>query len=721
MADTVEETKESPPSDDTTKPGDPRSKAENDAKANAEKLGDEERSAQQSEIRDAVAEGLSALGGFGAHASAVTIVPGGSSTFTGPIAGRDIILGGNRDDALQREVTAETIAEIGRSHVPPVGYDELAGALRQDTAVLVRSPERWGTATTAIHLLGRMGAVRRLAFSGHLSRLPVDNLPEDCGLLLSRVGRAQIADLRDHDLRAVQDSLAKRRSRLIVTFDTNIRLQDPALETRVVTMVSPPPAVELVICHMAARLTREQAKKFMADHDLATRLEAIDTGSYDVRQLVAFARDLADAAEDRCSVEDAVSRFDDRSRQDLEAWLDEIVDHDQKAVVVSLAVLHRMPYDAIARSATPLEHAWRLEDAGGGTAAPRARRTKSARMGNARARLSHEVWETRYGPAELEIASFVEDSYPRRVLHHLWHEHDYDRDLILAWLKQVAEDVEGRVRIRAAQAIGFLAQYAFDTIRRDVIVPWAGSGNGDERERAVAALTLPAMNPDTVGRTARLVLDWSDRKGSALRLTAARALGRSVGATLPNGPDERLTELAKAADPDLAIAIGDSIGELLIDADPARRLALLKLLDDWSGQTKVLRQTAGVWAFLEVAQGLTTRDSTPEGAVRWPTVLWFAHGDEAMREVIVRLFGKVLRAPDAYHGVHAVLRSWARRAEHEPQPRQAMVSLLVDVAGLSPRLADLVVAHARTWRQKEPVAPDLAIRLLEALNGRGIR
>jgi hypothetical protein len=46
---------------------------------------------------------------------------------------------------------------------------------------------------------------------------------------------------------------------------------------------------------------------------------------------------------------------------------------------------------------------------------------------------------------------------------------------------------------------------------------------------------------------------------------------------------------------------------------------------------------------------------------------------------------------------------------------------MVEVAGLSPRLAGLVSAHARTWRQKEPVAPDLALRLLEALDGRGIR
>jgi hypothetical protein len=93
-----------------------------------------------------------------------------------------------------------------------------------------------------------------------------------------------------------------------------------------------------------------------------------------------------------------------------------------------------------------------------------------------------------------------------------------------------------------------------------------------------------------------------------------------------------------------------------------------------------------------------------------------------MREVIVRTWGRVMRAPDADLGVHRVLRNWAKAAEREPRLRPALVSLLVDVANMSPRLTDLVAAHARTWRQKEPAAPDLALRLLEALHrGRGIR
>jgi len=734
------------------------SKGSGGGKSAAEQPGDEERGLRQNEIRGALADGLSTLGGFDSHTSAIMIIPGGTSTFQGPIAGRDIVMGGERVSAVLSAISAKTTAEISRLHVPPGGYDALAEAIQRDAVALVRSPRRWGTTTTAIRLLAPMGAVHELRFSGPLSTLPIEDLPERCGFVLARVSHTQLAELHDRDLLTMQDRIVKRHSRLVAVIDTSMRVPDPGIQRRAIDIVAPPPAVDLVISHLADQLSWERAEQFLAAHRLTARLKAIDVDSFDVRQLVEFARDLVDAAQDRCTVEEAVSRFDEHSRRDLEACLDEVVDFDQKATMVSIAVLDRMPYDAVVRSATLLEQAWRLEDAGGGTAKPRARRTKSARMKDARARLSREVQLTRYGPAELEIASFVDESYPGRLLYHLWHEHDYDRDLILRWLKTVAEDVEGRVRIRAATAIGFLAQYAFDTIRRDVIVPWAGSGHGDERERAVAALSLPARHPDTAARAVHLVLDWSERKGNPLRLSAARALGQSVGATLPHGPDEHLAELAKAAEPDLAIAIGDSIGGLLLDASPARRLALLKLLDDWSGQTKVLRQTAGVWGFLEVAQGLSTTVSTPDGAVRWPSLLWFASEAEhctvepagtgsagpsdtraagiapslddeaahaatasAIREVIVRTWSKALRAPGADLGVRRVLRSWARLAEREPRLRPSLVGLLVDVANMSPRLADLVAAHARTWRGKEQPAPDLALRLLEALHrGKGI-
>jgi hypothetical protein len=710
----------------------------------ADRPGDEERSLLQSEIRDAVADGLSTLGGFDSHTSAVTIVPGGATTFHGPVAGRDIIMGGERVSVVLSAVSARTITEICRVHVPPDGYEALAEVIQRDALVLVRSPRRWGTTTTVIRLLGPMGPVHEVRFSGPLSTLPIEDLPERCGFVLGLASRSQLAELHERDLQSLQDRLRKRQTRLVTVIDTSLRLPDLAVQRRAIDLIAPPPAVELVASHMANRLSRELAEQFLADHDLAAHLEAIDADSFDVRQLVEFAHDLSDAAQDRCTAEEAVARFAQRSRQDLEAWLDDTHDSDQKATTVSLAVLDRMPYEAVARAATLLEHAWRVEDAVGDTAKPRARRTKSVRMKDARGRLTREIRHTRYGPAELEIASFVDASYPGRLLEHLWHEHDYDRDLILRWLRTVAEDVEERVRIRAATAIGFLAQYAFDTIRRDVIVPWAGSGHGDERERAVAALSLPARHPDTAARTVRLVLEWSERKSGPLRLSAARALGQSVGATLPQGPDERLAELAKAAAPDLAVAIGDSVGGLLLDATPTRRLALLQMLDDWSSQSKVQRQTAGVWAFLEVAQGLSTTVPTPDGAVRWPSLLWFATEAEhhtagagpadsvlppddaatlpAIREVIVRTWSRVLRAGDAEFGVRRVLRNWARSAERQPRLRPPMVSLLVEVANMSPRLADLVAAHARTWRHQEQAAPDLALRLLEALQrGRGIR
>jgi len=709
---------------------DPRSAGAR-ARDEADQPGDEERGWRQNEIHDAVRDALYTLGSIGSRTSGVTIVAK-KATFSGPVVGGDIGVTGQGDgSALLWSVSKPMVTAISRVYVQPRGYAELQSALDRDHLLPLFAPARWGSTTTAIELLSRLSAVHELKFGGALSALPVEGLPRECGFFLERLAAAQLADLRERELAGLAERLASRGNRLVAIIDPAARLPDHAVHRRAKALQAPPPPLEFVISHLAGLLpSRERAEEFLAGHGLDSWLREMAPDTFDAGLLVELARDLAGAAAQSCTVEDVMVRFRERSHQDVDAWLDEVTDLDQRATIVSFTVLSGMPYDAVGRAATRLEQAWRSEDAGTGAVPPRMRRTRSVRLSAARAKITRELRNTRYGVAELEIASFVDDRYPARLLYHLWHEHDYDRDLIMDWLKAVAEDVEGRVRIRAAGAIGFLAQYAFDTVRREIIVPWAGSGDGDSRERAVAALAFPARHPETAARTVRLVLDWSEHAGNPLRLSAARALGTSVGAILSDGPDERLTELAEKAGPQLAIALGDSVAELLSEANPVRQLELLRLLDGWAAQTRAGRQVAGVWGFLETAQRLWTSVPAEDGSARCPILLWLAtegsrdgHAEEAavrgaIREVIARCWGRVLLAPGADLAVHRVLRSWAGAAERAPQLRVALVGLLVQVAS-SRRLVDVLASHARSWRDGRALAPDLAQRLLAALHKGG--
>ncbi|MEE6305664.1 hypothetical protein V1634_02290 [Plantactinospora veratri] len=701
------------------------------AKSPGEGAGDEERTWQQQEIRDTLAAALSS---FGSRSSGVIVV-GDGHTFSGPITGGDSRTGADRSRAVLRTFTAGFVAGTARVYVSPDGYVDLAEALEDSPVLLIRARRRWGSTTTAVRLLSEMETVHELRFADALAALPIEDLPEGCGFVIERLSKNQLGTLYARELPMLEERLARRRGRLVVIVDDSVRASDHAVDRLARQIAAPPVALKLVTSHLAELLGSDaEAERLLADENVGTRLADIAPESFDAPQLVELAKDLAEVASGTGTVADAMARFEDRSRRDVEDWYDELATFDERALVVAIAVLDRMSFDAVSRAATLLEQAWREDEAGNGQAPPRSRQTRRSRLQAARARIDTEVRRTRYGWAELEVVSFVDPNYPARLLHHLWHEHYYDRALLLDWLRRVASDVEGAVGIRAATAIGYLSQFAFDTIRRDIVTPWAGSGRGNEREWAVAALALPARDPATASRVIRLVLDWADRDSLALRLSAARALGASVGAVLDGGPDEHLAELADGAETPLQLAIGDSIAELMAEATLDRQTELLRLLDAWSVQSRSGRLYAGVVGFLEVAATLWTNQKTPDGDVAWPILLWTAgeggrpvtvpddgvvpaEGWSEAGQIVARLWGRALVAPGVDTAVHNVLRRWAQAAEEAPALRPALVSLLMKAAATD-RQRHLLTAHANRWRDPKPLAPDLAARLLNVLSRR---
>jgi len=553
-----------------------------------------------------------------------------------------------------------------------------------------------------------------------LAALPVEELPVGCGYLLDAADGRVLATMRLQHLEALEDRLAAAGSRLVVVTDVD-RAAAHSGRAMWRALAAPPSAYEVVLRRLQCQLgSADSAGELVAETGLVEELRATTGDTFDIHRLADLASDLMEVAQGNCLLDEVVNRFANQATRAVEQWIDDqVTNRADRAMVLSLAVLHGMPFDAVSRWATDLERRWMAEEPVGSAGAPGVRRNRRSRLAAARARVTTETRRTRYGPAPLEIASFVDGSYPQRVLHHYWHEYDFDRELILDWLRAIAEDVEMRVATRAAIAVGYLGTLAFDTVRRNVIVPWVGSGRGNEREVAVAALALPARSPDTAARAIRLVGEWSWRTGSAARMTAARALGDSVGPVLRDGPDAALTRLAKGADGRLATALGDSIAELMVDADLPRQAELLGLLDAWSTEGRNGRQLAGVLGFLQVAWTLWARvDETS-----WPTLLWLAEcgrdrPDEEpahrVREIVAGLWSRALVAPGADNGVRVVLGSWADAAQRDPELRPAFVRLFAEAAR-TPRQAALLSRHADRLRTRKPAAPDIARKLLDAL------
>ena len=637
----------------------------------------------------------------------------------GPVAGRDVIMVSGSSDVVRDRVSPTQLAEMAEWFVCPAGIDE--GTMPAVGLVVLSARRRSGGTTAALWLLRTATMVYRLRTEEVLSRLGADDLPQNSGIVLDGLTPAQAAALRSADLEALDHLLVQRNSRMVLVIGADARV-DSAVLRKAIT-VTPPPAGEVVARHLRFALRDRidltvDVDEVLGRSDVQETLASVTEANIDVLQLAEFGRDLADAAVGRLSWEDAARRFTLRAQRAVSDWLDGLNER-QLAFTIALAALEGLPNDAIASAAKSLEDAFAAER---GERAERGRpEPRHARLAASRAVVTTETRLTRYGPSELEVVRFLDDAHPSEVLSYVWREYDTYHALILDWLLAVAQEPDPMVRIRAATTIGFLARFSFDDVRRRVITPWASSGNHDERERAVAALAIPVRHPNTRGLVLRLVRDWADSGKAALRVTAARALGVSVGESIDGGPDDLLANLARQASPAMGKAIGDSIAELMAESGVERATELLRTLHDWVKDRSDQRGDAAVFAFLEVASVLwVDRKIDGDDRVWWPILLAFTDrtwiDNEQLREYIVALWVYALTWPRADQFVSRVLRAWARAAEAHEEMRRPFVSLLHEAVQQRPRLRRIVLFHARHWRGDGRSASDAPVVATGLLN-----
>jgi hypothetical protein len=701
-------------------PADGQASSDEDESAGLDdSLGDDDDAWGRHTARESIIDGMHE---FGVRGSGVYIAAD-ALYVSGDVAGGDIHKGTRQAAGLVLERILTTALLEPHRFVLPTGFPGVDPA--PAGLLILRVRRRCGGTTAALRLLANGGdVIYRLRTEEPLSNLEATRLPPDAGVLLDGLSSQQAGRLRDNELHQLHEALVSQATRLVVVVDWEARLTDPTVQRRF-RPLSAPLARDVVLAHLG-HLLRDtlDPESVLGDESVAQMVASIDAETFDIYQLTELAHDLADMAQGQISEEEVASRFGMRARQRLQPWLDEM-SNAELATVVSLATLHGLTADAVSRAAQTLE--LQLADAYAERKGQKVRSSRSGRLLTARAVASFEPRRSRYGVSEQEVVRFVDSSYPAQVMRLVWQEFDGDRQLYLDWLRSTAEDVEGAVRIRAATTIGYLGCFSFDEIRREIIAPWARSGNGDERERAVAALAIPARHPNIRAQVISLVRDWSG-ESRALKLAAVRALGVAVGEVLPadaNGTPTALVmlaELARNADPQLGVAIGDSLAELITDADPHRSTEVLRQLTSWVREPRGGRQTAGAFAFLEIASTLWRERRSDDAAAWWPSLL--AMADDAKesaddRRLIVELWSIAIRAPGVDRLLQRVVSRWARAAEGDSAMRAAFVELFVEVSACGPRQQNIVIHCARTWHNSKPAAPETAARLLEALVGRG--
>jgi hypothetical protein len=315
--------------------------------------------------------------------------------------------------------------------------------------------------------------------------------------------------------------------------------------------------------------------------------------------------------------------------------------------------------------------------------------------------------ETRHGRLPATAVRFRDPTYPAKVLGFVWREYGETQGVLLDWLADLVTDELPEARVKAAAAVGYLATFDFVQVHDRALLPWSGD---DERhqEAASAALRMPALDPDYAPVVGRILRSWSaPGQPHPRRLTAARALGASVGRIAPGRSIRLLRVLADSPNTEIELAVSQSITELFVSADHDLAIRLLQVLTKWADGSHRDRADTAVVAFLQLAIDITCQ---PAGARRpVPALLWLASTSTDYRTLIAGLWRRAMDWPLLMDVALDVLGDWARRADRDGDLSEPLCRLLGAVPA-SARDVNTLTHYADRWEAPR-IAADLRTRL----------
>jgi hypothetical protein len=639
------------------------------------------------------------------------------------IAGHDkTVTSGDKPSSAEtaRAVSVVAVASRERERLATVtvsagNRNRAAVVLDRERLVILHGPPGVGKATVGLWLLGldhevlsvdpSLTARDLTEFSRHFPygkqrRYLVEALPA-----------ATIAQLSGFVVRAATRDLEDRDSYLVITVDDRIPLS-PELAGYVVPWPDRPDAALALRAHLTYYLGGDEAAAAESRYDL-TQLNAGLSGR-PVRSVDEVAHIVADGF---------------RASQPLDSLLDDLGFGAPARVAEWFAVEERTPADlgfllaAAVLGGCPYltvsRHARRLEKLIADACRIRLKRQpdnplrpRSQLLKETMAVLKPGYVETEYGQSPAEIVELENRWLVQAVLSTVWAEYDLLAGALLRWLQETGDDPEPGVRIRTASAAGWLSQYEFAALRRQLFVPWA-RGSSNAARAAADALGLAAWQDSTAPLVLALLSVWArNDRDYDLWWTAAVAYGGEVGVRYQGVAMDHLLIIAGNADDRAAHVVAHSVVRLVASGGrfaPEVASFVLAHLTNWLTDSQEAALTA-LSAYAEMLRRASDAN--------WPSS---------------REYWQLLTAPASLPGsadlLRAVLnerafRTWAldsieiltRAGDYDDHIRHDLLALLTRVAGGGDNDRGRLVHYLSRWAggsDPSPAARDLADQLKE--------
>ncbi|BBA95454.1 hypothetical protein RVR_316 [Actinacidiphila reveromycinica] len=615
-----------------------------------------------------------------------------------------VVAGGHRGVTL-RALSDATVQAARFAFQDPPRWSEIRSAAWRQRSVVLRGPAGSGRSAAAVRLLQAAGtaswyAVDSVAELAGLTTL--DDLAPGAGLVVGSPRDA--ADLRGPQLENLEGLLERADARLVLTVGPEVRL-DRTLAEYVQQLARPDDLGAVMAAHLAHRTDEDTAAALLADSRVAGLADTLLGGSAACRDAARLAAILADGILDTASVRALFAQGDG---DDADTWFESLGDPVLRTHAIALAFLNGLPREDVALAADALlrrfESGGRLIGlpAAADRTVPRARDPFALplddHLDRLRARTVPSLVRGDSGWLPCTVAEYRDDAMPRRVIRHVWSQYRVQAQL-LEWVGELVDSPSLQVRGFAGTALGLLATESFDLLAGRVFPEWiCHAESGDRRREAVGyALRMCVDDPALHDGVRALVEGWFQDGDWQAQAAAARAYGLCLGGGDLASAVESLVLLARVDHLGVAVAIGDSLADLMV-ADVERNAAVV--LDALTGMFGKRRSRAtGHLCFLILVDALAAgaQPAAPGDQGARPTLLHLSVHDPALRETLAWLWSEVIGGGLFDEETSQVLGRWAAQAEHDAGLMDDLLRMLRHLAERHTRVRQLLLRYADGW------------------------
>lgn len=553
---------------------------------------------------------------------------------------------------------APSVTSLLQRFVKSSDHDVLVQRLRDTRVFVLCGPKGSGRQTAAIGILTDVDQVSRPVHVLNPKVQPdylAGQLINGAHHLIPDLSVDTDDPLRQQHLYEIQKKLQENDGYAIITIDPRAAEEGALTEQH---EWQPPAAGDILRAHLGAdRLDQSYIQLGLGLEETRAYLETQPSP----KEIVEYARRLTAYFHGQATREDLagyhITAAEHHARR---AFADTSNSLREKAFLIALAVLDRLPYPTIAEAGDDLYRTFEEHRSLStfGT-------SHSARLNWARAYETDSV-ETDHDPALNTVTAFRNPATWPAVLRHVWLEHPTARDPIRRWLRDLGATAPRASRVRAALAAGFLASIDFPSIANSLLGQWAGSKQLGQRQVAAWAL-FAATEQGAKTKVDEVLKRWAEG-GVARRWTVVHTAD-----ALADLSDESaislISEIAAmpTTDPQLERELERAAARLLISplASQARNT-----LVGWSRERGPRRDLAHR-AFTIAAS------EQPDGR---PTLLNHGSSDQHAWAALTTLWRAVLNDPAVRGDARDRLTDWVTLAVEEDSLVPELQRLFTDLA-----------------------------------------